>query len=433
MFNSFLDNDYYKFLMQSRIFEIQKNDNPRFKPELPVKVEYRLFNRGNSVHGKELYVNQLEFHKRAMKMIRQPKRLTDQEVEFLVTMTGLKYDYVCWLQQKTTSGFSVDRIKYDHDGPNLKGFSIEGDWLDLILFEVPLMALISEMHFETINQPKTSLDSYACDVKMKKDKSVLNSASFAEYGTRRRMSTKLHKLMNARLRKMDGFLGTSNVYLSMQNRMSPIGTIAHEWFLAHYAQLMKQFGVRPLDALGCANRKAWYNWIGYHGPEAKYGPLDREDLFEKTAVLTDTFGTEVFLRDMHHEIEDIQNFRQDSGDWKRFVELVVGAHKKEGFSLQGKTIMFSDGLNTKKVDTIREYMADTYPEINVKFGIGTYLTNDFGQAPLNIVIKPVSFDGIPVLKISDDPGKITGSSDPSTQDILSTAKQIAEWYNTDED
>ncbi len=39
------------------------------------------------------------------------------------------------------------------------------------------------------------------------------------------------------------------------------------------------------------------------------------------------------------------------------------------------------------------------------FGIGTYLTNDLGPEPLNIVMKLVGCNGQPVAKLSDSPGK----------------------------
>lgn len=41
----------------------------------------------------------------------------------------------------------------------------------------------------------------------------------------------------------------------------------------------------------------------------------------------------------------------------------------------------------------------------ISFGIGTDLTNDVGNVPLNIVIKMVAANGRPIAKISDEPGK----------------------------
>ena len=45
------------------------------------------------------------------------------------------------------------------------------------------------------------------------------------------------------------------------------------------------------------------------------------------------------------------------------------------------------------------------PYINVKFGIGTFLTNNIGIKPMQIVIKMFECNNKPVIKISDDEGK----------------------------
>jgi nicotinate phosphoribosyltransferase len=55
------------------------------------------------------------------------------------------------------------------------------------------------------------------------------------------------------------------------------------------------------------------------------------------------------------------------------------------------------------------------------FGIGTNLTNDFGFKPLNMVIKMVEADGVPVVKLSDDPMKHTGDSV-----VVENMKQVIE-------
>jgi nicotinate phosphoribosyltransferase len=54
--------------------------------------------------------------------------------------------------------------------------------------------------------------------------------------------------------------------------------------------------------------------------------------------------------------------------------------------------------------------------IKCAFGIGTNLTNDIPETtPANIVIKMVEINGIPVVKLSDDPGKAIG--DPKAIDV----------------
>ena len=64
--------------------------------------------------------------------------------------------------------------------------------------------------------------------------------------------------------------------------------------------------------------------------------------------------------------------------------------------------MFSDGLDVEKMLTLYRHFGD---RVSMGFGIGTQLTNDVGQAPLNIVMKLVEVNEQPVAKLSDAPGK----------------------------
>ena len=81
------------------------------------------------------------------------------------------------------------------------------------------------------------------------------------------------------------------------------------------------------------------------------------------------------------------------------------AHK---ISFRGQT------TDTKIQALIEEIQNACDGRIKTAYGIGTNLTNDVGVKPLNIVIKMTSFsaDGKmwkPVVKLSDDAGKHTGS------------------------
>lgn len=60
-------------------------------------------------------------------------------------------------------------------------------------------------------------------------------------------------------------------------------------------------------------------------------------------------------------------------------------------------LTFSDGLNLPKAWELHQYFKDRF---QVSFGIGTNLTNDMGQTPLNIVLKLVECNGQSVAKIS---------------------------------
>lgn len=98
--------------------------------------------------------------------------------------------------------------------------------------------------------------------------------------------------------------------------------------------------------------------------------------------------------------------RQDSGDPINFMKRVVAHYKKLGIDPRTKTIVFSDSLTVDLVSFINRACRDY---VNCSFGIGTHLTSDIpGTTPANIVIKMIEIDGIPVVKLSDDPKKAVG-------------------------
>jgi nicotinate phosphoribosyltransferase len=81
--------------------------------------------------------------------------------------------------------------------------------------------------------------------------------------------------------------------------------------------------------------------------------------------------------------------------------MIIGHYEKMGIDPKTKIAVFSDGLNIAKAIELHNKFND---RIKCQFGIGTYLTNQT-EAALPMVIKLVSFNGKPVAKISDSPGK----------------------------
>jgi nicotinate phosphoribosyltransferase len=185
------------------------------------------------------------------------------------------------------------------------------------------------------------------------------------------------------------FVGTSNVRLAMKYGVKPIGTKAHEWYQAH----------SQLAGLEHANRAALEAWINvYHSALG--------------IALTDTYGTDAFLRDFSRELAmAYDGVRHDSGDPFKFVDKFVAHYEKLGIDPLSKTAVFSDSLNVEKAIKIHRYCQN---KIKDSFGIGTFFTNDFPKSafkPLNIVIKLVRLNGKPVVKLSDDFGKSFGERD----------------------
>ena len=76
-----------------------------------------------------------------------------------------------------------------------------------------------------------------------------------------------------------------------------------------------------------------------------------------------------------------------------------------------RSIVYSDALNLERVRQIKEYVNGRIHDV---YGIGTYLTNDVGVRPLNIVIKLIEVKNtpdspaVPAIKLSDTTTKHTG-------------------------
>ncbi|MBQ4243632.1 MAG: nicotinate phosphoribosyltransferase, partial [Clostridia bacterium] len=67
-----------------------------------------------------------------------------------------------------------------------------------------------------------------------------------------------------------------------------------------------------------------------------------------------------------------------------------------------KLLLFSDSLDFDRAQELYDYFCD---KTKVSFGIGTFVSNDTCEEPLNIVIKLQFVNGRPVAKLSDTPGK----------------------------
>lgn len=370
-----LTNDLYKFTMQQLIL----NQYP------DVEVEYSFFNRGETPFpkgfGKKLQaqVNGME----SLKFSAQELSKLKQAAPFLKT------GYLEWLK-----GFSPDpkQVKITQRGKRLE-IKVQGPWHSAIYWEVPLMAMISELYFVETGQKANS--TWASDARNKGKTLKSHGVTFADFGLRRRYSSKVQEmvirmLMGSQKEEGDsaGFVGTSNVELALKFGIKPIGTMAHELPMVFAA----------LHGFDLANKRMLNAWRKeYNG--------------DLGIALTDTFTTEVFLRAFGKKIAEIfDGVRQDSRSPEDFADRIIAHYKSLGIDPRTKTIVFSDGLSTKRAIEVTNYCKG---KINCPTGIGTHFTNDVGVRPLNIVIKVTKARRgkgpfIPTIKLSDSPGKVTG-------------------------
>ncbi len=372
MIKSIIDNDLYKFTMQNAVIKIF----PR------AKVRYQFINRGKTAFP-EGFAEQLR--KEIAKM--SELALTKNEKGFLKNNCPyLDPTYLDFLAGYRYDPSELGVIQQEDD----LQISIEGYWYRTILWEVPLMALISELYFKMTGQEIYD-EAKIIDIARKKATGFnLLGISVADFGTRRRYSFDNHNRIVKALKNYGkpSFIGTSNVYFAMKHNLIAVGTHAHEWFMFHAAK----YGFKM------ANKLALENWVKVY----------RGDL---GIALSDTFTSDVFFQAFDTKFAKLfDGVRQDSGDPIEFADKAVAHYKSLKIDPLSKTIIFSDGLNPETVERITKHCRG---KIKISFGIGTNFTNDVGVKPLNIVIKiteakPEGQHWIHTVKLSDTKGKYTG-------------------------
>jgi len=287
--------------------------------------------------------------------------------------------------------YDPDEVQILQDETGRLKVEIEGYWYRTVLWEVPLMAIISELYFRMMQSEPREVEEKAIQKALRLKEM---QADHSDFGTRRRFSFDVHDKVVGSLREHAGeyFKGTSNLYFAMKYDTIPMGTMPHEWFMYHGAL----FGYRA------ANMKALEAWVDvYHGSLG--------------ITLTDTYTTDSFYQ--YFSLKQAKLFdgvRWDSGDPLTFTDKTIRFYTENRIDPQSKTIVYSDSLNLEKVEEIKQYVGG---RIHDTYGIGTYFTNDVGVTPLNMVIKltevkdHISREFHHAVKLSDTPGKNTGNTD----------------------
>ncbi|KAA0128749.1 nicotinate phosphoribosyltransferase [Chryseobacterium sp. SN22] len=386
--NSILDNDFYKITMQNAVVKL-------FPGSI---VKYEFINRGKHQFPEGFDAALWEAVNKMAEL-----KLTKEEKKFMARMCPyIDLPYLDFLE-----GYHYDpsEVKIHQEGSELS-VTVEGLWYRTILWEVPLLALISELHYEMNHMERDSNEVVMSKTLEKADALAKLGVNFAEFGTRRRHSHKVQNLvMEALMQKKDStFIGTSNVHFAMKYGVKPIGTHAHEWFMFHAAE----YGFKM------ANELALEHWVDVY----------RGDL---GVALSDTYTTDVFFQQFDKKFAKLfDGVRHDSGDPLEFADKTIAHYQKHGINPLFKYIIFSDGLNLEKVEEITNYCNG---KIGISFGIGTNLTNDVGLKPMNIVMKLIGVQApnkelIPTVKLSDEHGKYTG--DPKMIELAKEFLRIKE-------
>lgn len=367
---SILDTDAYKLHMQQAVYHRYRNTT--------VVAEFRC--RSEDLLGD--YADEIRQQIALMRNL----ALTEDEHAYLASLPFFQSDYLEWLK---SFRFDPAQVQVTNDKGRLK-IRIAGLWYQTILWEVPLLAVISE----TIHRNRTPDIGVEQAVSYLREKLTrfrhnyadvdLSQFKLSDFGTRRRYTKDVqHAIVSVLQQEFSPYLiGTSNYDLAHRLNLPPIGTQAHEWF-----QAFQQ--ISPV--LANSQRAALQGWLDEYPDQLGI-------------ALTDCITMDAFLRDFgSYFATQYEGLRHDSGDPFEWGEKAIAHYQALGIDPLSKTLVFSDNLDLDKALALYKRF---HKHIKLVFGIGTRLTCDIpGVNPQNIVIKLIQCNGKPVAKLSDSPGK----------------------------
>ena len=367
---SLLDTDFYKLTMMQAVLHHYPN----------AEVEWAF--RSRSGENLTPFLDAIRQQIEALAEL----QITPEELAYLERIPYMQPDFIRFLG---LFRFDLRYLRVDIEDGELV-MHLRGPWLHVILFEVPLLAIVSEVRNRarypqvTLEQASERLNEKLAWLRSQASAEELANFTLADFGTRRRFSYAVQAMVVERLQQdfPGRFVGTSNVHMARVQQVKPMGTMAHEWIMAH-----QQLGPRLIDsqvaALDC--------WV-------------REYRGALGIALTDCITMDAFLRDFDLYFAKLfDGLRHDSGDPLVWAEKAIAHYQRLGIDPRTRQLIFSDGLNFAKALEIHRALAG---RTHASFGIGTGLTCDIpGVEPTNMVIKMTSCNGQPVAKLSDSPGK----------------------------
>ena len=402
---SLLDTDFYKLLMLQFIW---KNF-----PTTHVTSE---------IHNRTLHVRLADHISSAalrdqMEHVRS-LRLRRSELIWLAgnTFYGVRHifhpDFLAWLDRDfRLSDYTITEA----DGQLILRFS--GLWTEVTLWEVYSLAIVSEMKTRAA---LSTLNELELDVLYARAKTRLwdkieqlrqvEGLRLSDFGTRRRHSflwqeycvQALSTALNTN--HTERFSGTSNTALAYKHDLEAIGTNAHELPMA-----MAAMASRGSDEdLRASQYKVLELWRKSYNNEL-------------LILLPDTFGTTQFFEGAPDWVAGWTGERADSKDPFLAGDEYIAWLLQRGQDPRTKRLIASDGLDASTIVDLQKHFNG---RIRFSAGWGTLLTNDFrdchprGPAaghdtfdPISLVCKLTSADGIPTVKLSDNPNKATGPAD----------------------
>ena len=386
---SLIDTDFYKLLMCQSVF--------RNKPT--TQVTFSLINRSKHVPLAKLIDEgelreQLD-HIRSLSLSRGESTWLRGNT-FYGKRQMFRPDFMEWFETLRLPPYHLERRGDQYE------LTFEGSWPEVMLWEIPALAVLMELRGRAVLDEMDRFElqvlyARAMTRVWEKIEALrdIPELSIADFGTRRRHSYLWQDwCVQAMQEGLGGaFTGTSNCKIAMTRELEAIGTNAHELPMV-YAALAEND-----EALAQAPYDVLSDWHEEHDGNLRI-------------ILPDTFGTAGFLENAPDWLAGWTGVRIDSGDPAEATEMAIAWWLARGENPKDKRVIFSDGLDVDKIRSLHSQFSD---RVNVSFGWGTLLTNDFRNlvpddrlAPFSLVCKAVEANGRPTVKLSDNPNKAMG-------------------------
>jgi len=403
---SITNNDVYKFYMLDFIL-----NHPEYKD---TPVEWKMTIRNPDIKTAEIIPEQQLIEQ--LKAAQDITGISDKEAQYL---ENLKFDNGRKIFSKKTieflKTFKLPDFEIQNDGNWNYEMTFVGPWQNSMMWEIFGLKIINTLYLynyvkkENITKNEFNQIIQTTLWRLFKDIETFKSepdTKFAEFGTRRSMSTDFQKIVNNILQEKlpNQYMWTSNVMIAKQmNHKKVIWTNAHELRMVTTALYDN-----PDDIIN-ENYNVDIKW-------AKHFP-------ELAILLPDTYGTTKYFENAPKEIitSHIWN-RIDSKDPFKAIPEYINWLISNWVDPMTKSAIPSDGLTAQKAVEITKAFKGKIG--NIAFGIGTNLTNNtkntwprndehkslFGS--FSVVIKPSrvqrnDWTWISTVKLSDNPNKAT--------------------------
>ncbi|MBE1285184.1 MAG: nicotinate phosphoribosyltransferase [Rhodobacteraceae bacterium] len=386
---SLIDTDFYKLLMCQSVF--------RNKPD--TSVTFSLINRSTHIPLAKLIDEgelreQLD-HIRSLSLSRGESTWLRGNT-FYGKRQMFRPDFMEWFENLRLPAYHLERRGDQYE------LTFEGSWPEVMLWEIPALAVLMELRSRAVldNMGRFELQVLYARAMTRVWEKIerlrgIDTLSIADFGTRRRHSFLWQDwCVQAMIEGLgEKFTGTSNCLIAMRREVEAIGTNAHELPMVYsaLAESDAALGQAPYDVLS--------DWHEEHEGNLRI-------------ILPDTYGTKGFLEHAPDWLAGWTGIRIDSGEPAKGAEIAIQWWKDRGEDPTQKRVIFSDGLDVAQIEDLSKQFAG---RVNVSFGWGTLLTNDFRGlvaqdrlAPFSLVCKAVSADGRPTVKLSDNPEKAMG-------------------------